>query len=408
MANSNPKGNQTRSLWSSTVLLVLSAIAAALAVLFLVFMRNASPDAGPGVPPLPYDLAESESYGARMPSAAPHTEIPARKAGVAAPQRAAPPRGEGPPEPLTPTVVMALPPVQPYEQAAAPVLNSTEDVLVQQLDHRGLLSAGSTRIGTYVSSPGRRSKVAVVNFWATWCKPCIAELPEFKQLFASRPEWSDRVAFIAVNTNDEHNLPEHLATFQPSMPAGAVFLLEPEVNSERAGKAMIRDGVAADTNLPITLVTDCRGRVRWAARRGLDAGLLAGALAKTVDELLAEMEDANKCPRCGDGKCTAGERCAAHSCWRDCATECRSNGRCDEFAGEVFPANKECPCALPEGADGGVCALDGVCERKKGEDCANSPKDCACDAKLECRADGGLYKCRTKQKKASKAKKSDL
>lgn len=28
----------------------------------------------------------------------------------------------------------------------------------------------------------KSDKVKVINFWATWCKPCIQELPEFEKL----------------------------------------------------------------------------------------------------------------------------------------------------------------------------------------------------------------------------------
>lgn len=44
-----------------------------------------------------------------------------------------------------------------------------------------------------------RGKVVVINFWATWCTPCLAELPEF-QTFAKTP--SDRVVVVGVNLID--------------------------------------------------------------------------------------------------------------------------------------------------------------------------------------------------------------
>ena len=35
-----------------------------------------------------------------------------------------------------------------------------------------------------------RGKVTVINFWATWCTPCKAELPYFNELSASHTEWN--------------------------------------------------------------------------------------------------------------------------------------------------------------------------------------------------------------------------
>ena len=39
--------------------------------------------------------------------------------------------------------------------------------------------------GTTVNSNGLKGSVVVLNFWATWCLPCMSEIPELKQVAAS-------------------------------------------------------------------------------------------------------------------------------------------------------------------------------------------------------------------------------
>jgi thiol-disulfide isomerase/thioredoxin len=51
--------------------------------------------------------------------------------------------------------------------------------------------------GTTVSMKGLKGKVVVIDFWATWCGPCIAEMPTMKKLYA---EYKDKgVEFIGVS-----------------------------------------------------------------------------------------------------------------------------------------------------------------------------------------------------------------
>tara|TARA_R100000656_G_scaffold121227_1_gene96078 strand:+ start:456 stop:1040 length:585 start_codon:yes stop_codon:yes gene_type:complete len=55
---------------------------------------------------------------------------------------------------------------------------------------------GKTIAGNAVSAP-----VVILNFWATWCKPCLEEFPslvEFDQKYSD-----DKVLIIGINTDDE-------------------------------------------------------------------------------------------------------------------------------------------------------------------------------------------------------------
>ncbi|MCD8021742.1 MAG: TlpA family protein disulfide reductase [Lachnospiraceae bacterium] len=41
-------------------------------------------------------------------------------------------------------------------------------------------------------------KIIVINFWATWCTPCCAELPYFQQI---SEEYADEVTVIAIHSS---------------------------------------------------------------------------------------------------------------------------------------------------------------------------------------------------------------
>jgi RNA polymerase sigma factor (sigma-70 family) len=54
--------------------------------------------------------------------------------------------------------------------------------------------------GRHVSMKDLRGKVVVVDFWATWCGPCMGEIPEMQRLYA---EYRDKgVEFIGVSHDD--------------------------------------------------------------------------------------------------------------------------------------------------------------------------------------------------------------
>ncbi len=58
-----------------------------------------------------------------------------------------------------------------------------------------------------------KNKYILLNFWATWCLPCIRELPELEKLRQALPESEFQI--IAVNVRDrESRLRKFLATRQ--------------------------------------------------------------------------------------------------------------------------------------------------------------------------------------------------
>jgi len=62
-------------------------------------------------------------------------------------------------------------------------------------------------------NPVETGKITIINFWGTWCTPCVNELPYFDQIAAN---YSDDVRVIAVHTNMVGSTaPEYIASHYP-------------------------------------------------------------------------------------------------------------------------------------------------------------------------------------------------
>lgn len=62
--------------------------------------------------------------------------------------------------------------------------------------------------------PTQTSKITIINFWGTWCTPCVAELPYFDRIAT---EYADTVAVFAIHTNMVVNTaPDYIAEHYPS------------------------------------------------------------------------------------------------------------------------------------------------------------------------------------------------
>jgi peroxiredoxin len=94
-----------------------------------------------------------------------------------------------------------------------------------------------------------RGKTVVLNFWATWCPPCIAEMPELQALHASRQGTGDLVV-LAVDVQEP-----------PSVAGEFVQLkgLTMPVLSDRTGAVAKHYGLPG---LPGTFFIDRDGTVR--------------------------------------------------------------------------------------------------------------------------------------------------
>ncbi|MFB5946462.1 TlpA family protein disulfide reductase [Albibacterium profundi] len=61
--------------------------------------------------------------------------------------------------------------------------------------------------GYVIELSDQKGKVVFINFWATWCPPCIAEMPSINKLYSELKD-NDKVVFMMVDVDNNRGKSE--------------------------------------------------------------------------------------------------------------------------------------------------------------------------------------------------------
>ena len=118
-----------------------------------------------------------------------------------------------------------------------------------------------------------RGKVVLLNFWASWCPPCLREMPSMERLrvrMAERP--------LAIVALDSAETPEEVNAYLSRMKLGFPVLLDPDGSNTQRWKVFA---------LPTSFLLDAEGRVRYVLTGPTEWD--EGEALQVIERLLAEL-----------------------------------------------------------------------------------------------------------------------
>lgn len=127
--------------------------------------------------------------------------------------------------------------------------------------------------GTEFELSKHKGKVVVLDFWATWCGPCVRALPELMKATSSFPK--DKVAFVAVNQGEKANQIKKF--LKQKKWESLTVALDPQAV---AGKSFKVEGI------PQTVIIDKQGKIRH-VHVGFSPNI-GNRLKKEIQNLLSE------------------------------------------------------------------------------------------------------------------------
>jgi thiol-disulfide isomerase/thioredoxin len=118
----------------------------------------------------------------------------------------------------------------------------------------------------------RKGKVVVVNFWASWCPPCVREFPAITKVYEQYRDRGLDLFAVALNSPEEiADVQQFLTEQKPPFP---IFLADPE--DETFNETVLEKWYG---EMPMTLVFNTAGERVLAHRSELTYEMLSRKVA---------------------------------------------------------------------------------------------------------------------------------
>jgi thiol-disulfide isomerase/thioredoxin len=114
-----------------------------------------------------------------------------------------------------------------------------------------------------------KGNVVFLNYWATWCPPCVAEMPSVQSLY---DDYKDKIAFVFITQDDLNKVDSFYKKKDYNLPTYNLMSAIAQEISTRS--------------LPTTFIIDKKGKV--ALRETGASNWNSGKVRKLLDGLLAE------------------------------------------------------------------------------------------------------------------------
>jgi peroxiredoxin len=129
----------------------------------------------------------------------------------------------------------------------------------------------ATRGGEHFSLDDHRGRVVLVNFWATWCRPCRIEMPGFQKVYDRYRDQGFTILGLSTDAGGAEPVDRYVEERGVTYPVALATL---QLKREFGG---VRE-------IPTSFLIDRAGRIRYTVRGFWAGPALGAAVRRLLDE----------------------------------------------------------------------------------------------------------------------------
>lgn len=134
-------------------------------------------------------------------------------------------------------------------QGVAYIKSTLFSPLTEKVENRKLISSFNTKLTAIYNANDLnlnelKGNVIFINYWATWCAPCIAEMPSIQSLYN---DYKNKIIFVFITSDSKIKTTEFYQKNNYSLPT---YNLTSEIAPE-----------ISTTSLPTTFIVDKNGKL---------------------------------------------------------------------------------------------------------------------------------------------------
>jgi thiol-disulfide isomerase/thioredoxin len=153
--------------------------------------------------------------------------------------------------------------------------NNARNVIIElsTTNNQKIIATNKKNVWSFDGKDNLKNKVVLVNFWATWCPPCVVEIPHFLNIREKYKNDFEIIGVLMEQNKDINSLNSFISKYKISYPV-----------TTSSQNFILSDAMGGSRGLPTSYLINKKGKVIQVYQGAIPAQMLNDDISKAIKD----------------------------------------------------------------------------------------------------------------------------